>query len=52
MTICHIFNTFVKKYVVLSSLFKGFKMSILIENAQSLFQRFENNIEILAKRFF
>jgi hypothetical protein len=52
MTICHIFYAFLKNRVVLSSLFKGFKMSILIKNAQSLFQRFENNIEILAKRFF
>ena len=52
MTICHIFNAIVKKYVVLNKLFKGFEMSILIENAQSLFQRFENSIEILAERFF
>ncbi len=52
MSICHIFYFFYKKHVISNNLSKGFKMLIFIENAQSLFQKFENNIEILANRFF
>ena len=52
MAICHIFNTFAKKCVIFNNLFKGFEMSILVENAQNLFERFENSIEILACKFF
>jgi len=31
---------------------KGFKMSVMVKNVQSLFERFENKIEDLADRFF
>jgi len=33
-------------------LIKGFKMSVMVKNVQSLFERFENKIEDLADRFF
>jgi len=31
---------------------KGYKMSVLIKNAESLFQKFENIVEDLARKLF
>jgi len=48
-----IFFTITSKIVYyLSNLTKGYDMSIIIENAQSLFQRFENSVEEWADKLF
>jgi len=33
-------------------LIKGYKMSVMVKNVQSLLDKFENKIEYLADRFF
>jgi len=33
-------------------LIKGYKMSVMVKNVQSLLEKFENKIEYLADRFF
>ena len=52
MTICHIFYKECQNRVVFSKLTKGFKMSIIIKNAESLFERFEKNVGIWAEKIF
>ncbi len=41
-----------KKCVVFCIFNKGFVMSMIIKNAESLFERFENSIEEWASRIF
>ena len=50
MTKCNIFYIFLKLRVVFEKL-EGFKMSLIVKNAQSLLERFESSIEKLAERF-
>jgi len=52
MTICHIFNEKCQNRVVSSKSTKGFKMSMIIKNAESLFEIFESNIGIWAEKIF
>ena len=52
MTICHIFTSNVNKSVIFSNLTKGFEMAIIIKNAESLFERFENSIGNWAEKIF
>ena len=40
------------KCVVLFKLSKGFEMAIIIKNAESLFERFENSIGDWAEKIF
>lgn len=51
MTKCNIFYTFLKLCVVFKKI-EGFKMSIIVKNAQSLLEKFENSLEIWAKKLF
>jgi len=52
MTICHTFIKNITKSVVFTKLTKGFEMSILLKNAESLFERFEKVVEEIAERVF
>jgi len=52
MTICHIILKKITKSVVYTKLTKGFEMSILLKNAESLFERFEKVVEEIAERVF
>ena len=52
MTKCHIFYKGCQKVVVFFKLTKGFEMSILIKNAETLFERFENSVGEWAEKIF
>lgn len=52
MSICNIFYNKVSKCVVLSKLIKGFVMSEMIKNAETLLERVEKTIEIWASKVF
>ena len=52
MTICHIIFNNVNKCVLLSKFNKGFDMALIIKNAESLFERFENSIGDWAEKIF
>ena len=52
MTICNIFIKYTIYVYNLTIKQKGFEMSIMIKNAESIFKKFENSIEKLANRFF
>jgi hypothetical protein len=52
MTICHIIIQNITKSVVFIKLTKGFEMSILLKNAESLFEKFEKVVEEIAERVF
>lgn len=52
MTICHTFIQKITISVVFTKLTKGFEMSILLKNAESLFERFEKVVEEIAERVF
>ena len=52
MTICHIFIYSFNKGVIFSKLTKGFEMALIIKNAESLFERFENSIGDWAEKIF
>lgn len=52
MTICHIYIKNVNISVIFSKLTKGFEMSLIIKNAESLFERFENSIGNWAEKIF
>lgn len=52
MTICHINISNIKKYVLYVNFIKGFDMSIVIKNVESLFEKFEKSIEIWAEKLF
>ncbi len=52
MTNCHTFIEKITKSVVFTKLTKGFEMSILLKNAESLFERFEKVVEEIAERVF
>lgn len=51
MTKCNIFNIYIKLCVIFEKL-EGFKMSIVVKNAQSLLEKFEKSLEVWAERFF
>lgn len=51
MTKCNIFYIFLKLCVVFKKL-EGFKMSIIVKNAQSLFEKFENTLGLWAEKLF
>jgi len=46
------FLSIIKKMCTICQLIKGYKMSIMVKNAQSLLKKIENNIEIWAERIF
>ena len=54
MSICHIFKFLFQSQVKYDKFKdkKGFKMAIIIENVETLFQRFENSIEKWATKVF
>ncbi len=52
MTNCHIILLFFNKSVIFSKLTKGFEMALIIKNAESLFERFENSIGDWAEKIF
>lgn len=52
MTICHIFIWESNKSVRFFKLTKGFEMAIIIKNAESLFEKFENSIGDWAEKIF
>ncbi|PHQ91886.1 MAG: hypothetical protein COB42_02740 [Sulfurimonas sp.] len=52
MTICNINVNNNKKYVLYVNFIKGFDMSIVIKNVESLFEKFEKSIEIWAEKLF
>jgi len=52
MTICHIIIKNVYKSVIFSKLTKGFEMALIIKNAESLFERFENSVGDWAEKIF
>jgi len=52
MTICHIFILKINITVIFIKLYKGFDMAIIIKNAESLFERFENSIGNWAEKIF
>ncbi len=52
MSFCHIIYIYVSICVLFIKLLKGFEMSLVIKNAESLFQKFENNIEKWAEKLF
>ena len=45
MTNCNNFYTYSHNCVKLSQKLKGYEMSMIIKNAESLFERFENSVE-------
>jgi len=52
MSICHIFYIYCHLCVLFLKLIKGFEMSLIFKNAESLFQKFENQVEIWAEKVF
>lgn len=52
MTICNIFYSFVKKSILFEIKKEGLKMKMVVKNAKSLFERFENSLERLAEILF
>ncbi|WP_324170458.1 hypothetical protein [Sulfurimonas sp.] len=52
MAKCNTFYKILRNIVIFYKLSKGYEMSIIINNAQSLFERFENSIEMWAKKVF
>ena len=52
MANCHTFLNYMKKCVVYVIFNKGYVMSMIIKNAESLFERFENSIEMWASKVF
>ena len=52
MAICHIFIENSNKGVIFSKLTKGFEMALIIKNAETLFERFENSIGEWAEKIF
>lgn len=52
MTNCHIYLQFVILCIKCVYKLKGYEMSLIIKNAESLFERFENSIEEWAEKLF
>ena len=52
MAICHIIYKILQNDVLFFKLTKGFEMLIIIKNAESLLQRFENTVETWAEKVF
>jgi hypothetical protein len=52
MTKCNIFYTNDKKCVLFVNYLKGFTMSLMVKNAQSWLEKFENRLETIAERLF
>jgi hypothetical protein len=52
MTICHKIKIKLQLSVIFSKLIEGFTMLIIIKNAESLFERFENSLELWAEKVF
>jgi hypothetical protein len=53
MSICHIFHHKCHFYVLFIQLKKeGEQMSLLIKNAETLFERFESKMEVWAEKLF
>ena len=52
MTNCHIFNNNVILCIEFVNKLKGYEMSLIIKNAESLFERFENSVEEWAEKLF
>ena len=52
MSFCHIFILSMCFSVVFIKLIKGSEMSLVIKNAESLFEKFENSIEKWAEKLF
>ena len=52
MTICHIIIEIAIFCIKSVYKLKGYEMSVIIKNAESLFERFENTIEVWAEKLF
>ncbi len=52
MTNCHIYIKKSKYIVIFLKFTKGFEMALIIRNAESLLEKFENSIEEWAKKIF
>lgn len=52
MAKCNTFYKILRKTVIFCKIIKGYAMLIIINNAQSLFERFENSVEMWAKKVF
>ena len=52
MTKCHSFSLYTKNLVVYVIFNKGFVMSMIIKNAESIFEKFERSIEMWASKVF
>ena len=52
MAFCHTFYIYIEICVLFCIFNKGCEMSMIIKNAESLFERFENSIEMWASKVF
>lgn len=52
MSFCHIFKVNLHFFIKFVNKCKGYEMSVVIKNAESLFQRFENCVQIWAEKLF
>ena len=52
MTICNIFNFFIKKYILFEIKQEGLKMKIVVKSAKNLLEKFENYLDRVAEILF